>query len=234
MRVRRPPLRASARFSARIRSGSTLTAHSSRRQGGRCVESPFHEPTPARAARSVARSSPRWPSSSWPWASPPPSPRSRADPSDVVVALDFSSSILNDKPNRTQFANALDDIADRVEVIRDDLVNGERRHLARPVRQSSRRLPGVREPGAPRGSRGGQQARGLPPAGGQAVPPRPRRVHRQQGRDRHELREGDAAGRDLPACRFEASGHRVLHRRQARRPGHARLRRAPGGAATVR
>ncbi len=47
-----------------------------------------------------------------------------ADPSDVVIALDFSSSILNDKPNRTKFANALDDIADRVEVTRDDLVNG--------------------------------------------------------------------------------------------------------------
>ena len=46
------------------------------------------------------------------------------DPSDVVIALDFSSSILNDKPNRTKFANALDDIADRVEVTSDDLVNG--------------------------------------------------------------------------------------------------------------
>ncbi len=26
-----------------------------------------------------------------------------AEPSDVVIALDFSSSILNDKPNRTRF-----------------------------------------------------------------------------------------------------------------------------------
>ncbi len=42
----------------------------------------------------------------------------------MVLALDFSSSILSDKPNRTKFANALDDIADRVEVTRDDLVNG--------------------------------------------------------------------------------------------------------------
>ncbi len=47
-----------------------------------------------------------------------------ADPSDVVVALDFSHSILGDKPNRTRFADALDEIADRVEVTRDDLVNG--------------------------------------------------------------------------------------------------------------
>ena len=47
-----------------------------------------------------------------------------SEPSDVVVALDFSSSILSDKPNRTKFANALDDIADRVEVTSDDLVNG--------------------------------------------------------------------------------------------------------------
>ena len=46
------------------------------------------------------------------------------NPSDVVLALDYSSSILSDKPNRTKFANALDDIADRVEVTRDDLVNG--------------------------------------------------------------------------------------------------------------
>ena len=47
-----------------------------------------------------------------------------ADPSDVVVALDFSNSILSDKPNRTKFASALEDIADRVQVTRDDLVNG--------------------------------------------------------------------------------------------------------------
>ena len=47
-----------------------------------------------------------------------------ADPSDVVVALDFSQSILDDRPTRTRFADALDEIADRVEVTRDDLVNG--------------------------------------------------------------------------------------------------------------
>jgi hypothetical protein len=46
------------------------------------------------------------------------------EPSDVVVALDFSDSILSDKPNRTRFADALVEIADRVEVTRDDLVNG--------------------------------------------------------------------------------------------------------------
>ncbi len=34
-----------------------------------------------------------------------------ADPSDVVVALDFSHSILDDRPNRTRFADALDEIA---------------------------------------------------------------------------------------------------------------------------
>src|SRR5262245_8412010 len=47
-----------------------------------------------------------------------------AEPSDVVVALDFSDSILSDKPNRTRFAGALEEIADRVEVTRDDLVAG--------------------------------------------------------------------------------------------------------------
>ena len=46
------------------------------------------------------------------------------DPSDVVVALDYSSSILSDKPNRTRFAGALDEIANRVDVIKGDLVNG--------------------------------------------------------------------------------------------------------------
>ena len=38
-----------------------------------------------------------------------------AEPSDVVVALDYSGSILNDRPNRTRFAGALEEIADRVE-----------------------------------------------------------------------------------------------------------------------
>ena len=63
-------------------------------------------------------------SSSWPSASRTAIAAEPTEPSDVVVALDFSSSILSDKPNRTKFANALDDIADRVEVTRDDLVNG--------------------------------------------------------------------------------------------------------------
>ncbi len=110
----------------------------------------------------------------------------------------------------------------------------ERRHLARPVRQSSRRLSRVREHRAPRGSCRGPEARGLPPPRGQAVPPGPRCVHRQQGRQRHELREGDGAGRDLSAGGLHATSRRVLHGRQARRPGHARLRRAPRGTATVR
>ena len=79
---------------------------------------------PACAARCCVRSGARWRSSSWPSASRTAIAAEPAEPSDVVLALDFSSSILSDKPNRTKFANALDDIADRVEVTSDDLVNG--------------------------------------------------------------------------------------------------------------
>ena len=110
----------------------------------------------------------------------------------------------------------------------------ECRHLARPVRQSRRGLSRVREPGAPRGPGRGPEARGLPPAGGPAVSTRPRCLHRQQGRHRHQLRQGDGPGRDLPARRFDTTRRRVLHGRQARRPRHARLRRAPRGPAAVR
>ena len=48
-----------------------------------------------------------------------------ADPSEVVIALDFSSSILDDKANRGRFADALDKIADRVIETKEDLVTGD-------------------------------------------------------------------------------------------------------------
>lgn len=48
-----------------------------------------------------------------------------ADPSDVVLVLDFSRSILDDRPNRERFAAALEEIADRVDETRDELVTGD-------------------------------------------------------------------------------------------------------------
>jgi hypothetical protein len=47
------------------------------------------------------------------------------DPSDIVLVLDFSLSILDDETTRTAFADALDRIADRVDAIRDTLVLGD-------------------------------------------------------------------------------------------------------------
>ena len=48
-----------------------------------------------------------------------------ADPSTVVIVLDFSGSILQDKTNRNRFAAAIGRIADRVDEISADLVAGD-------------------------------------------------------------------------------------------------------------
>jgi hypothetical protein len=47
------------------------------------------------------------------------------DSSDVVLDLDFSASILNDKTNRNRFGAALERIADRVDATSADLVAGD-------------------------------------------------------------------------------------------------------------
>jgi len=55
-------------------------------------------------------------------------PHARAqapDRSDVVLVLDFSASILEDKANRNRFGAALERIADRVDEISADLVAGD-------------------------------------------------------------------------------------------------------------
>jgi hypothetical protein len=51
--------------------------------------------------------------------------RAAADPSDVVLVLDFSASILKDKANRERFAAALEKIAARVDETSADLVQGD-------------------------------------------------------------------------------------------------------------
>ena len=108
---------------SQIGSGSTLCAHSSRRQGGRGVIRSSAADARLRGAllRAVGGAMAIVVMAIGVTTAIAADP---AEPSDVVVALDFSSSILSDKPNRTKFANALDDIADRVEVTSDDLVNG--------------------------------------------------------------------------------------------------------------
>ena len=47
------------------------------------------------------------------------------DQSEIVLVLDFSASILQDKANRDRFAGALEGMADRVDAISTDLVAGD-------------------------------------------------------------------------------------------------------------
>jgi hypothetical protein len=47
------------------------------------------------------------------------------DPSDVVIVLDFSASILDERTDRNRFAAALERIADRVDETSSDLVTGD-------------------------------------------------------------------------------------------------------------
>ncbi len=49
---------------------------------------------------------------------------SKLDPSDVVIALDFSISIMEEKDTRNDFAAALDRIADDVDANREELMSG--------------------------------------------------------------------------------------------------------------
>jgi hypothetical protein len=60
-------------------------------------------------------------------AAPRVSAQQAPDRSEVVIVLDFSASILQDRTNRTRFAAALDRIADRVDAISADLVAGDAR-----------------------------------------------------------------------------------------------------------
>ena len=64
------------------------------------------------------------------------------DPSDVVLALDYSTSILKDKPVRTKFAGALDEIADRVDATADDLARREITISLVPFGTRARAYPG--------------------------------------------------------------------------------------------
>jgi len=54
-----------------------------------------------------------------------PSARAAADPSDVVLVLDFSASILQDNTNRNRFGAAVERIADRVDATAADLIAGD-------------------------------------------------------------------------------------------------------------
>jgi len=47
------------------------------------------------------------------------------DSSDVAIVLDYSASILNDARNRARFAGALERMADRVDELSGDLVQGD-------------------------------------------------------------------------------------------------------------
>ena len=58
-------------------------------------------------------------------AGPAPAHAAGPDRSEVVLVLDFSASILDDKANRDRFAAALDRIADRVDETASDLIAGD-------------------------------------------------------------------------------------------------------------
>ncbi len=57
----------------------------------------------------------------------PPAALAAEEPeaSDIVIVLDFSSSILDDEATRTAFADALDRLAARTEEIGDTLLLGD-------------------------------------------------------------------------------------------------------------
>ena len=84
------------------------------------------------------------------------------DKSDVVILLDFSASILQDKANRQRFATALDRIADRVDAISPDLEAGDGTLSLVQFAARARDYPGctdLKTLGSPRNRR---EVRGLP------------------------------------------------------------------------
>lgn len=56
---------------------------------------------------------------------PPATVAAEPDPSDIVLVLDFSASILRDEANRNRFGAAVERIANRVDEISADLVAGD-------------------------------------------------------------------------------------------------------------
>ena len=126
------------------------------------------------------------------------------DPSDVVLALDYSTSILKDKPVRTKFAGALDEIADRVDATADDLARREITISLVPFGTRARAYPGCERLNLG-GSGCGQDPRGLPAPGRLGISAWHDIRDRGRGGSRYELRCGTAACREgSPRRRREA------------------------------
>ena len=155
------------------------------------------------------------------------SPRRRRAPnddaSDIVLVLDFSGSILDDETIRTDFAEALDGIAARVDETAVDAGRGRRDGFVRAVRDAGGGRPGLHGTAAARERTGRGRSRQLPASGRGRLPqgrgPRADEGHRR----RHELRRGDGTGRRPSPARFRAPGDHLLHGRQARGRWRARV-----------
>ena len=96
------------------------------------------------------------------------------DPSEVVLVFDVSDSILeSDDGTNVEFATALDDIADRVEAIANDLAVGNATVSFVAFGRTARPYPGgCQQLAAPRRPRRGVAVRGLPPPDRDGIPRR--------------------------------------------------------------
>ena len=140
---------------------------------------------------------------------------SAPDQSDVVLVLDFSASILRDAANRNRFSTALERIADRVDETSADLVAGDTTvtFLQFAAKAADYRgctdLKLLGDPTAV-----AQFATCLRSVAAAYRKGLEFRAH-PTDRHRHELRRGDAAGRQAPSAGCGPADHDLVHRRQA-------------------
>ena len=159
------------------------------------------------------------------------------DKSDVVIVLDFSASILDDKPTRDRFGAALDRIAARVDEISADLLAGDTTVSLVQFAAAAADVPGCTDLKLLNSPAGVEPVRQLPARGRSRLSQGPQPGPHEEDRRRHELRRGDGAGREASPGGLRPAGADPLHRRQARRrrrpgqPGPARPATRSSGAA---
>ena len=151
-----------------------------------------------------------------------------ADKAEVVLVLDFSSSILDDATTRNQFGAALERIADRVDETARDLIAGDTTISIVQFGAKAADVPSCDEIETLGSPFAVQTPLRLPADRRCRVQEGRRRRADQVDRPRHELRRGDAGRRRPSAERRDPAHDDPLHRRQARRPGRAgRARSSP-------
>src|SRR6476659_1572429 len=121
------------------------------------------------------------------------------DKSDVVLDMDFSASILQDKANRQRFATALDRIADRVDAISPDLEAGDATLSIVQFASKAREVPGctdLKTLGSPQNvAKFADCLRSVARAYRKGVDPT---LRRQIGLDTNYVAAMEAAARHLP------------------------------------